>query len=92
MTASHNPLEWNGLKFIIDGRGLFEHELEEMLKMTSEHRGIFGNEFKIYSRYLEDVAEMTKRGTAAVKVGIDAGGGGAWLCRTPIQEVRTQVL
>ncbi|MBV9668095.1 MAG: hypothetical protein JO327_08195, partial [Nitrososphaeraceae archaeon] len=24
ITASHNPLEWNGLKFIINGRGLFE--------------------------------------------------------------------
>ncbi|MGI0006346.1 MAG: phosphomannomutase, partial [Nitrososphaera sp.] len=31
VTASHNPLEWNGLKFIIEGRGLFEKELEQML-------------------------------------------------------------
>src|SRR5215212_3760442 len=58
VTASHNPLEWNGLKFIIDGRGLFEHELEEMLSMTSEHRGEFGNEFKIFSSYLDAIAEM----------------------------------
>ncbi len=78
VTASHNPLEWNGLKFIIDGRGLFEHELEEMLSMTSEHRSKFGNEFKIYSSYVDTVAEMTKNNTtAAVKVGIDAAGGAA---------------
>ena len=78
VTASHNPLEWNGLKFIIEGRGLFEHELEEMLKMTSEHRGKFGNEFNIYSTYLDTVAEMTKsNNAAAVKVGIDAAGGAA---------------
>src|SRR5215211_421818 len=77
VTASHNPLEWNGLKFIIDGRGLFEHELEEMLKMTNEHRGKFGNEFKIYSSYLDAITEMTKSNSAAVKVGIDAARGAA---------------
>jgi phosphomannomutase len=78
VTASHNPLEWNGLKFIIEGRGLFEHELEEMLKMTSEHQGKFGNEFNIYSTYLDAIAEMTKsNNAAAVKVGIDAAGGAA---------------
>ena len=78
VTASHNPLEWNGLKFIVEGRGLFEHELEEMLKMTSEHRGKFGNEFNIYSTYLDAVAEMTmSNNAAAVKVGIDAAGGAA---------------
>jgi phosphomannomutase len=57
---------------------LFEHELEEMLKMTSEHGGKFGNEFNIYSTYLDTVAEMTKsNNAAAVKVGIDAAGGAA---------------
>jgi phosphomannomutase len=77
VTASHNPLEWNGLKFIIDGRGLFEHELEGMLKMTSGHPGKFGNEFQISSYYPDVIAEMTKSNTAAVKVGIDAAGGAA---------------
>ena len=24
ITASHNPMEWNGLKFIIESRGIFE--------------------------------------------------------------------
>lgn len=28
VTASHNPLEWNGLKFVIDGRGIFEEVTE----------------------------------------------------------------
>ena len=28
ITSSHNPLEWNGLKFIIDGRGITLDELE----------------------------------------------------------------
>ncbi|MDF2726706.1 MAG: alpha-D-phosphohexomutase [Nitrososphaera sp.] len=78
VTASHNPLEWNGLKFIIDGRGLFEHELEGMLKTTSNHQpGNFGNEFQIPSNYPDVVAEMAKGNTATVKVGIDAAGGAA---------------
>ena len=78
VTASHNPLEWNGLKFIIDGRGLFEHELEGMLKTTSNHQpGNFGNEFQIPSNYPDVVAEMAKGNTATVRVGIDAAGGAA---------------
>lgn len=78
VTASHNPLEWNGLKFIIDGRGLFEHELDRMLKMTSDHHsGKFGNEFQISSNYPDVVAEVARSNTAVVKVGIDAAGGAA---------------
>ena len=75
ITASHNPLEWNGLKFIIDGRGLFERELDAMLKSSSAHQNKFGSEYRISSRYVDEVAEITKG--AKVKVGIDAGGGAA---------------
>jgi phosphomannomutase len=83
VTASHNPLEWNGLKFVIDGRGLFENELEGMLKMRSEHHlGKFGKEFQISSNYPDVIAEMAKsnnnsNNSGAVKVGIDAAGGAA---------------
>ncbi|MEW6604085.1 MAG: phosphomannomutase [Thermoproteota archaeon] len=76
ITASHNPLEWNGLKFIIEGRGLFEHELDSMLKGSSEHKDKFGKEYRISSRYVDEVAEIAKGG-AKVKVGIDASGGAA---------------
>jgi phosphomannomutase len=31
ITSSHNPLEWNGLKFVIDGRGPNEKEFEKIL-------------------------------------------------------------
>ena len=34
ITASHNPMEWNGLKLLVNGRGLFEEELNIMLKNT----------------------------------------------------------
>jgi phosphomannomutase len=76
VTASHNPLEWNGLKFIIDGRGLFDRELEAMLNMTSDLWGKFGNEFEISSGYADVIAETTKS-NMMVKVGIDVGGGAA---------------
>jgi phosphomannomutase len=77
ITASHNPLEWNGLKFIIDGRGLFERELDKMLKSPGDHRGRFGSEFRISSRYVDEVVDIAAKGGASVKVGIDAGGGAA---------------
>jgi phosphomannomutase len=78
VTASHNPLEWNGLKFIIDGRGLFEHELDQMLKATSNHLSKFGTEFQAFSNYTEVVAEVAKSDDdISVKVGIDTAGGAA---------------
>jgi phosphomannomutase len=75
ITASHNPLEWNGLKFIIEGRGLFESELAAMLKSPNSHKGKFGSEFDALSSYVDEVADLTKG--AAVSVGIDGGGGAA---------------
>ena len=31
ITSSHNPLEWNGMKFIIKGRGINESELKQLI-------------------------------------------------------------
>jgi phosphomannomutase len=76
VTASHNPLEWNGLKFIVEGRGLFDHELEKMLYVTSSVSNTLGNEFEITSGYADQIAETTRSDTM-VKVGIDVGGGAA---------------
>jgi len=77
VTASHNPLEWNGLKFIIDGRGLFEHELEVMLKTTGNHPGKFGEDFQISSNYVDVLADLARSDNAAIKIGIDLAGGAA---------------
>jgi phosphomannomutase len=88
LTASHNPLEWNGLKFILDGRGLFEKELDQMMMMTTTPATseahtygttatatavIIGHEHLVTTSYVDDVAALTGNGDA--KVGIDAGGG-----------------
>ncbi|MGI0025822.1 MAG: phosphomannomutase, partial [Nitrososphaera sp.] len=78
ITASHNPLEWNGLKFVLNGRGLFEDELEGMLKATPKNSGKFGKELDAVSSYVDDIAELTaKDRTARFKVGVDSGGGAA---------------
>ena len=76
VTASHNPLEWNGLKFVIEGRGLFEDELEAMLNSSPGYSGKFGHEYSATSSYVDEIAELT-RSDAKVKVGIDLGGGAA---------------
>ena len=31
VTSSHNPIEWNGLKMIIDGKGVNEKQLETVM-------------------------------------------------------------
>ncbi|HEY3094315.1 MAG TPA: hypothetical protein VGJ42_01005, partial [Nitrososphaera sp.] len=62
---------------IIGGRGLFERELEEMLKSPSGHKNKFGSEYRISSRYVDEVSDIAARGGAKVKVGIDPGGGAA---------------
>src|SRR6476661_10389800 len=55
ITASHNPIEWNGLKLLVNGRGLFEEELDKMLE-NIVHKFIgTGTYYKINSTYLEDL-------------------------------------
>jgi phosphomannomutase len=76
VTASHNPLEWNGLKFVIEGRGLFEAELEAMLRSNRDHADKPGQEFASASSYVDEIAELTKS-ESKVRVGIDLGGGAA---------------
>jgi phosphomannomutase len=75
ITASHNPLEWNGLKFIIEGRGLFEKELESMLSSSVKISPAAGREYPATTSYVDDVAQLVGTGTG--RVGIDAGGGAA---------------
>ncbi|UVS70632.1 phosphohexomutase domain-containing protein [Nitrososphaera viennensis] len=81
VTASHNPLEWNGLKFIIEGRGLFEKELEQMMLASSSSSSAAGRsagrEYPATASYVDDVAALVAAGSTggAQVVGIDAGGG-----------------
>src|SRR5919197_5980207 len=80
ITASHNPLQWNGLKFIINGRGIFEEELNFMLKNHLEpNPGKFGRLFDIKSDYVHQVLDVAAKnqGKKNARIGLDLGGGAA---------------
>ncbi len=75
ITSSHNPLEWNGLKFIIDGRGPNEKEFEKILQEKKHAPGKIGKEHIISSKYVQEASRII--GKARAKVAVDVGGGAA---------------
>ena len=84
ITASHNPFDWNGLKFIIDGRGIFEKELDEVLSSTQTTFPItsYGISRNFLSNYENDILELIQKSKELnsynnKRIGIDAGGGAA---------------
>ncbi|MDH3677875.1 MAG: phosphomannomutase [Nitrosopumilus sp.] len=77
ITSSHNPIEWNGLKFIIDGRGINESELPKILENYKNKETSFGSEEKIESSYLEDAKKIIGTIENTPKITVDIGGGAA---------------
>jgi phosphomannomutase len=88
VTASHNPFEWNGLKFIIKGRGIFEDELHTMLKKTAfssesaattttSSTAKLGRSFDCVSGYVNEIVNFVEKSTynRTLKLGLDLGGG-----------------
>ena len=82
VTASHNPLEWNGLKFVINGRGIFEDELESIQQQDTFSNTEFGKSFHINSKYEFDMLELMRKNgyldddrNNTNTIGIDPGGG-----------------
>jgi phosphomannomutase len=77
VTASHNPLEWNGLKFITEGRGIFENELDLLLKGNPSTSTSLGKYSTISSDYVNELADLIKQPQSdkVMKVGVDPGGG-----------------
>ncbi|MGI0026569.1 MAG: phosphomannomutase [Nitrosopumilaceae archaeon] len=78
ITSSHNPLQWNGLKFIIDGRGINEKELEQIIRKTKFSKEKIGSEFQINSKYIMDAIKLIGKVKGSPKVAIDVGGGAAF--------------
>lgn len=80
ITASHNPMEWNGLKLLVNGRGLFEEELNIMLKNATHGYISTGEYSKTQSTYLNDLINYVPISNdikSDFKVGLDFGGGAA---------------
>jgi len=79
ITASHNPLEWNGLKLLVKGRGLFEKELDDMLKNTINTYKGAGKYYDLNSSYFNDLINYipinNNNRNDDFKIGLDFGGG-----------------
>lgn len=78
ITSSHNPLQWNGLKFILEGRGINESELEEIKKQHKFSKENIGSELQINSNYISEATQLIGRVQDAPKVAIDVSGGAAF--------------
>ncbi|MDE1830628.1 MAG: phosphomannomutase [Thaumarchaeota archaeon] len=78
VTSSHNPLEWNGLKFIVEGRGINETELERMLEQKSFSKEKIGSEYEADSTYINDAIKLIGKVKGSPKVALDIGGGAAF--------------
>lgn len=77
VTSSHNPLEWNGLKFIVDGRGINEGELNTVAKEQTTSKTKIGTETLIESSYVDDAAKLIGNVNGNPKIVVDVGGGAA---------------
>ena len=77
ITSSHNPLEWNGLKFILDGRGITEKELDVVKNERNLERPEIGKEIIAESNYISDAVEIIGQLEQTQHVTLDIGGGAA---------------
>jgi len=81
ITASHNEPEWNGLKFVVEGRIIPQEQLFHLLglrngpkEQITEHTA----KSRARSRYDDDLLQKFGEGTCrGVKVAVDLGGGAA---------------
>ena len=76
VTSSHNPVSWNGLKFVTEGRGIHEAELRRI--MDGRYRAVrgCGSRREAGHTYVEDAGGVIGRADG-VSVLVDAGGGAA---------------
>ena len=92
ITSSHNPLEWNGLKFIIDGRGITLDELEIVKNEKNLEKNGIGREIISESNYISDAVNIIGKLNKPQQVTIDIGGGAAkTIAPKLLQEIGCQV-
>ena len=92
ITSSHNPLEWNGLKFIIDGRGITDEELEIIKNERNSNKTDIGKEIIIESNYITDAVNIIGKLKKTQHVTVDIGGGSAKeIAPRLLQEIGCQV-
>jgi len=77
VTSSHNPIEWNGLKMIIDGKGINEKQLDTVMSEQNPPKSKIGEEYEIESAYVDDASKIIGKISDTLKVTVDIGGGAA---------------
>ncbi len=81
VTASHNEPEYNGLKFIVDGKGIGKESFEKVVGDRPRESETFGQGVMrraARTRYVDDLVERFGEGSCeGVKVALDLGGGAA---------------
>ena len=77
VSSSHNPIQWNGLKFIIEGRGINEKELPKIIEKQEIPKTKIGAEQDISSSYIEDARKIIGSLESKPEVVVDIGGGAA---------------
>ena len=77
ISSSHNPIKWNGMKFIIEGRGINEEELPQIIEHQEILKSKIGTEQDISSSYIDDAAKIIGNIENQPEVVVDIGGGAA---------------
>ncbi|MDH3395784.1 MAG: phosphomannomutase [Nitrosopumilus sp.] len=77
ISSSHNPIEWNGMKFIIEGRGINEQELPQIIEHQEILKSNIGIESKISTSYIEDAQKIIGDVQNQPEIIVDIGGGAA---------------
>ncbi|MBS1267631.1 MAG: Phosphoglucomutase/phosphomannomutase [Nitrosopumilus sp.] len=77
VSSSHNPIKWNGMKFIIDGRGINEQELPKIIEHQEIIKSKIGTEQNCFSSYIEEVQKIVGNIENNPEVVVDIGGGAA---------------
>ena len=77
VSSSHNPIEWNGIKFIIEGRGINEQELPKIIEHQEIIKSKIGSEQEICSSYIEEAQEIIGKIENHPEIVVDIGGGAA---------------
>jgi len=77
VSSSHNPIQWNGMKFIVDGRGINEEELPQIIEHQETPQSKIGIEERISSSYIEDAKKIIGNISNQPEIVVDVGGGAA---------------
>jgi len=77
ISSSHNPIKWNGMKFIIEGRGVNEKELPQIIEHQEILKSKIGTEQDISSSYIDDAAKIIGNIENQPEIVVDIGGGAA---------------